>query len=97
MLEKIKKRLGANYIEGSDEVIEDLIEDMKSIASETSNRLNDDSKLYPHIKKAVIAEYLKRGAEGMLSKSEGSQSSSYENIIENMRNDIIKSGLRRLP
>lgn len=96
MLEEIKRRLGENYIEDTNEVIMDLIEEITSIASDISNRSKNDSKLYPYVKKAVVAEYLARGAEGMTSKSEGSQSSSFEDTIDKMRNNIIKSGIRRL-
>ena len=60
MLEKIKANLGANYIENTDEVLQDIIEDMTSIACDISNRKQDDEKLYPYIKKAVRSEYLTR-------------------------------------
>lgn len=95
MLEKIKNNLGANYKENTDTVLQDIIEDMTSIACDTSNRKKDDEKLFPYIKKAVRSEYMARGAEGLLSRSEGSISSSYEDIIEKLRNNIIKNGLRR--
>ena len=95
MLEKIKADLAENFIDGSDDVLKDIIEDITSIASSTSNRKSSDAKLIPYIKRAVKSEYLARGAEGMSSRSEGSISSSYNDIIEKMRNDIIKSGVRR--
>ncbi len=96
MLEKIKANLGSNYIENTDEVLQDIIGDMTSIACDISNRKQDDEKLFPYIKKAVKSEYLARGAEGLLSRSEGSISSSYEDIVEKMRNNIIKAHLRRI-
>lgn len=96
MLDKIKKNLGANYIEDTDDVLQDIIDDMTSIACDVSNRDKEDEKLSPYIKKAVKAEYLARGSEGLTSRSEGSISSSYEDIIEKLRNDIIKNNLRRL-
>jgi hypothetical protein len=96
MLEEIKRRLGANYIEGTDEIIEDLIDNIMSIASNITNRSNTDSELYPYVKKAVVSEYLQRGAEGMTSRSEGSLSSSFEDVIDKMRTNLIKDGLRRL-
>lgn len=98
MLRRIKADLDINYKrEDLDEVLSDIIEDMTSIACNISHRAKDDEKLYPYIKSAVKAEYLKRGNEGMLSRSEGSVSSTYEDIIAKLRNDIIKNGLRRLP
>lgn len=57
MLEKIKSRLGANYVENTDSIIEDIIEDITSIACDASNRKKEDTKLLPYIKKAVISEY----------------------------------------
>ena len=96
MLKEIKKRLGANYIEGTDEVIQDIIDDITPIACDISNRDEHDEKLIPYIKKAVISEYLTRGAEGLLSRTEGSESSTFEDIIDKMRSNIVKNGVRRI-
>lgn len=89
MLEQIKNRLGANYIENTDNIINDIIEDMTSIAVDASNRKQDDKKLIPYIKKAVISEYNSRGAEGLLSRNEGSVSSSFNDIEKKLRTDLI--------
>ena len=94
-IEKIVADLGANYKE-DEEVLTDILEEVSSIASDISNRKKNDTKLFPYIKKAVKAIYLCRGAEGLTSRNEGSISTSYEDIIEKLRNDIIKSGLRRI-
>ena len=94
-IDKIIDNLGANYRDDED-VLQDIIDDMTSIASNISNREKTDEKLFPYIKKAVKAMYLTRGAEGLASRNEGSISSSYEDIIDKLRNDIIKNGLRRL-
>ena len=96
MLEQIKKNLGANYKENTDDILQDIIDDITSIACDNSNRKKDDERLFPYIKKAVRSEYLARGAEGLLSRNEGSISSSYKDIVEELRNNIIKSGLRRV-
>ena len=95
-IEKIINDLGANYNNKDEEVLEDILNEVSSIASNISNRNVDDEKLYPYIKKAVKAIYLCRGAEGMQSTSESGTSSSFEDIIDKMRNDIVKNGLRRL-
>ena len=95
-LEKAKKILGNNYIEKTDEVLQYIIDEVTSIACDISNRKAEDQKLDPYINKAVRSEYLARGAEGLLSKSEGSQSSSFEDIIDKMRTNIIKNGVRRV-
>lgn len=96
MLDKIINDLGANYNKNDEEVLEDILSEVSSIASSISNRKVEDEKLYPYIKKAVKAIYLCRGAEGMQSTSESGVSSSFEDIIDKMRNDIVKNGLRRL-
>lgn len=94
-IEKIIADLGANY-KDDEEVLEEILEEISSIASDISNRPVNDVKLFPYIKKATKAIYLTRGAEGLTSRGEGSISSSYEDIVGKLRNDIIKSGLRRI-
>ena len=94
-IDKIITDLGANYKEDK-EVLEEVLEEVSSIASDISNRKKYDTKLFPYIKQAVKAIYLSRGAEGLTSRNEGAISSSYEDIIKKLRNDIIKSGLRRV-
>lgn len=94
-IEKIKSDLGANY-RNDEDVLKDILEEVTSIASDISNRTKDDEKLFPYIKKAVKAEYLARGAEGLTSRNEGSVSSSFEDIVDKLRNNIIKSSLRRI-
>lgn len=96
MIDKIIKDLGANYNNKDKEVLEDILKEVSSIASNISNRSADDEKLYPYIKKSVKAIYLCRGAEGLTSSSEAGETNSYDNIIEELRNNIIKNGLRRL-
>lgn len=93
-LEKIIEDLGANY-RNDDEVLNEILEEVSSIAFDISNNKNE-KRLFPYIKKAVKAIYLTRGGEGLQSRGEGSISSSYEDIMEKLRNDIIKSGLRRI-
>lgn len=93
--DKIIADLGANY-KDDEEILSEILEEVSSIASDISNRQKEDIKLFPYIKQAVKAIYLSRGAEGLTSRNEGSISSSYEDIIKKLRNDIIKSGLRRI-
>lgn len=94
-IDKIIADLGANYKNDKD-VLEDILEQVSSIASDISNRNKDDKSLFPYIKKAVKAEYIARGAEGLTNRNEGSVSSSFEDITDKLRNNIIKSGLRRI-
>lgn len=95
-IDKIKRDLGANYQPTDDVLLNNLYTEVSSIASNISNLEPTDDRLYPYIKKAVKAEYLARGAEGLKSRGEGSISSSYEDILERLRNDIVQSGLRRV-
>lgn len=94
-IDKIIADLGANYKE-DEEVLEEILEEVSSIASDISNREKKDVKLFPYINKATKAIYLSRGSEGIASRNEGSLSSSFEDIVDKLRNDIIKSGLRRI-
>lgn len=95
-IDKIIEDLGPNYSKEDNEVLKEILEEVSSIASDISNRLVNDVKLFPYIKRATKAIYLTRGAEGLTSRGEGSISTSFEDIIDKLRNDIIKSGLRRI-
>lgn len=95
-IDKIIADLGTNYIEGEEEVIKEIFDEVSSIASNISNRKVNDVMLLPYINKATKAMYLSRGAEGLQSRGEGSISSSYEDIVDKLRNDIVKNGLRRI-
>lgn len=93
-IDKIISDLGANYREDK-EVLEEILEEVNSIASDISNNKNKE-QLFPYVKKAVKAEYNARGAEGLLSRIEGSVSSQFEDIIDKLEKNIIKARLRRL-
>lgn len=96
IISRIIADLGANFNSDDESILEDIYEEVSSIASNISNRNKDDEKLNPYIKKAVKAIYLKRGAEGIKSLSQSGVSSNFEDDIETLRNDIIKNGIRRL-
>ena len=88
-IELLKKDLGENYHDENDEVITERWEHFLAIASDTSNRKKDDEKLIPYVYEAVISTYLKRGDEGKSSSSVGGISSSYVDIEEKLRKDIL--------
>lgn len=94
-IDKIIDDLGANYREEDKQVLEEILEEVNSIAFDISNNKNKE-KLFPYVKRAVKAEYIARGAEGLTSKNEGSVSSQFVNIIENLEKNIIKARLRRI-
>lgn len=93
-IDKIIADLGANYKEDK-KVLNEILEETYSIAFNISNN-KDAEQLFPYVKKAVKSIYLARGYEGITSRTEGSITSSYEDIMDKLRNDIIKSGLRRI-
>lgn len=57
---------------------------------------NDNyTEITPYVKDATIKTIIRLGDEGMNSRSEGGISSTYIDIEEKMRNDLIKDGNRR--
>ena len=97
-IENIKRQLSINFRD-DEEVLKDILDEMYSVALNISHReeTEDNKKvLFPYVKEATISEYLRRGNEGMQSRNEGSVSTTYADIVDRMRNDIVKNGLRRL-
>lgn len=88
MLKRLKDDLSVNFKTGDDSILSDFIDDYISIASNNSNRSKDDEKLYPHVYKAVKSAYLLRGDEGSSSSTEGSLSTSYEDIEEKLAQKV---------
>ena len=93
MLEDIKNRLAENY-RNDEDVLSTLIDEATTIALSVSN--NKLEVLKPYIEDCVIAQYLNRGGEGLNSLNESGKSSSFKDPKEEMRNNIIKDGLRRV-
>lgn len=94
MLNEIKADLGANFKTGDETILQKYIDDLTVVALQVSNRMMGDDKLDYYIKEGVKSAYLRRGDEGTASSNEGSLSSSYKDIEEKLRQDIIKNGLR---
>lgn len=88
MLERLKLDLSVNFKTGDDSVLSDFIDDYISIASNNSNRRKDDERLYPYVYKAVKSAYLLRGNEGSSNSTEGSLSTSYEDIEEKLAQKV---------
>ena len=88
MLSRLKKDLDVNFKKGDDSILLDFIDDYISIASDNSNRSKDDEKLYPYVYKAVKSAYMLRGDEGSSSSSEGSLSTTYEDIEEKLAQKV---------
>ena len=96
MLAEIKTDLGANFKTGDDSILTLYIDELTAIALNISNKDSLDTSLEFFVKTAVKSSYLKRGDEGTSGSSEGSLSSSYLDIQNELRNNIIKSGLRKI-
>jgi len=88
MLERLKKDISVNFKSGDDSILSDFIDDYISIASDNSNRSEDDKKLYPYVYEAVKEAYLRRGDEGSSSSTEGSLSTSYLDIVDKLKKDV---------
>lgn len=94
MLNEIKTDLGANYHETTDTLLQQIIDDLTVVALQVSNCDVSNTSIDYQIKEAVKSAYLRRGDESKTGSSEGSLSSSYIDIQDKLRNDIIKNGLR---
>lgn len=96
-IEIIQRDLGANYRNDEEELTQ-IFEQVYSLASSFSNqnRIKENKAFDLIVSKAVKAIYLSRGAEGISSKTEGSITTSFNNVIDELKNDIIKLGLRRI-
>lgn len=102
LLNSIVADLGANYREDDSNVLGALLDEVINDALFISNRLtlsetdldSQLSILSSNIRQCVKSIYLQRGAEDVNSQSEAGLSSSYENSIERMKSDIIRSGKR---
>ena len=94
-LNKIKNDLGANFKDDT-KVLIDILEEVTSIATNISHLKENDKSLFPYIKRATIAIYIRRGSEGKTSLTEGSISETYTDIIQELKTNIITCGLRRM-
>lgn len=105
LLSSIIADLGANYRDDSD-LLGALLDEAVNDALIVSNRLQyshtDEGLeaqldiLGSNIRKCVKSMYLIRGAEDVKSQSVSGLSSTYENAIETMNYDIIRSNKRVL-
>lgn len=89
IVEQLKKDLADNYHEDDDEVIKNAVEHYAIIASHASNRNKNDELLKPYIYNAVIEAFLRRGDEGKTSSNEGGLNSSYIDIENKLRKDVL--------
>ena len=93
MLNKIIADLGNNYNANDDEVLKDIIADISSQALYISNRKTTDGLEF-EIKQAVKSIYLLRGTEDVQSLSESGRTTTYRDVIQELRTNIISNGKR---
>lgn len=106
LLNTIIADLGENYHEDDDALLRELLDESISDALLVSNRYQyaqtDDGLnaqldiLASNIRKCAKALYLIRGAEDVKSQTQSGINSTYENAIETMTYDIIRSNKRVL-
>jgi len=103
LLSSIIADLGANYQQTDNELLGALLDEAVNDALIVSNRLQYKNNLEAqldvlgsNIRKCVKSMYLIRGAEDVKSQSVSGLSSTYENAIETMNYDIIRSNKRVL-
>lgn len=106
LLSSIVADLGSNYRETDSEVLGAILDEVVDDALRVSGRVfmaqTDEGMstqldvLSSNIRKAVKSIYLLRGAEDVKSQSEAGISSTYENAVEQMTYDIIRTGKRVL-
>ena len=105
LLSSIEADLGANYRNDSDvlgALLDDVINDALIVSNRSHLATTDKGLetqldvLSSNIKKAVKSVYLLRGAEDVKSQSLSGLSSTYENAVETMLYDIIRSNKRIL-
>ena len=98
MLNEIINELGDNYNSSDTSVLETILDEVTANALTISNReetIDNKLLLKQEIKNCVKGIYLQRGAEGLNSLSERGISSSFNDCIEKLRNDIIRNGKRK--
>lgn len=99
MLDNIKLDLGDNYTETTDELLQQIIDDVTANALFISNRANTEDNvdfLAPEIKECVKVIYMQRGVEETKSASESGRSLSLKDAIDELRMNIVKNGKRLL-
>lgn len=101
LLTSIIDDLGANYREDRNGVLESLLDETISDALFISNRNGKNVPeqldiLAADIRRAVKSIYLLRGSEDAVSRSELGISSSYDDVKDRLRRDIIRGGKRLL-
>lgn len=94
MLEEIKRDLGAYYSEEDEEILATILDDVTTNALSFSN--NSVENLRSEIKECVKISYLRRGTEHNQSLNASGESTTYIDAMQQMRDNIVKNGKRRI-
>lgn len=95
-LNEIIRDLSDNFRNDTD-VLESILRNMIADALFISNRKDTDENkkiLASEIKTATKSLYLLRGTEGNKSLSEMGTSTSFDDVMDKLRKDIVKNGKR---
>lgn len=95
-IEAIIANLDFNYKEEDKNVVKDIYKDIEINALNISKLKVGKERLIPIIKKYTRIEYMRRGNEGISSSSENGINYTYEDVIKNMKQEIIDQRLRRI-
>lgn len=95
MLEEIKSELGAYYSDEDSKVLENILDEVSANALSLSNQ-ETTYDLVLEIKQCVKSIYLRRGTEHDNSLSANGESSTYTDPYQELRDNIVKNGKRRI-
>ena len=95
MLDDIIKDLGAYYSKEDEQVLENILEEVTTNALSLSNQ-EEVNNLKQEIKECVKSMYLRRGTEHNNNLSANGESMNFIDPMEELRNNIIKNGKRRI-
>ena len=95
MLNDIIKDLGAYYSSEDEQVLVNILEEVTTNALSLSNQ-EKVNNLKQEIKECVKSMYLRRGTEHNNNLSANGESMNFIDPMEELRNNIIKNGKRRI-
>lgn len=95
MLNDIIKDLGAYYSSEDEQVLVNILEEVTTNALSLSNQ-EKVNNLKQEIKECVKSMYLRRGTEHNNNLSANGESTNFIDPMEELRNNIIKNGKRRI-
>ena len=95
MLNDIIKDLGAYYSSEDEQVLVNILEEVTTNALSLSNQ-EKVNNLKQEIKECVKSMYLRIGTEHNNNLSANGESTNFIDPMEELRNNIIKNGKRRI-